>query len=326
VELERVETEEEMSAALEQSQWDVVIADYSLPRFSGPDALALLTRRRFDIPFILVSGVLTEEKAVSIAGGRASDYLVKTNLARLAPAIERVLHESELKRQTTATKNALESEISAREEERRRIAGELHDEAGQILASLLAHARTIEDASSLEVAKARASELRSLTSEAMDSITRLALGLHPIVLNDLGLGPALQYYLDEYEAIQGIEVNADITCIETIFLSPKARLGIYRIVQEALTNVAKHAAATKVSVSAQIHAKTLTLKIADNGQGFDDQRANTEKTQIGYGLRSMYDRAAIIGGHLDVQSSLRSDTSVVLTLPLDTEMRDAQEN
>jgi two-component system sensor histidine kinase UhpB len=268
--------------------------------------------------------VLTEEKAVSVAGARASDYLVKTNLARLAPAIERVLHESELKRQTSATKDALESEISAREEERRRIAGELHDEAGQILASLLAHARTIEDAPSLEVAKARASQLRALTSEAMDSITRLALGLHPTVLDDLGLGPALRNCLDEYEAIQGIEVSSNIDAIETLRFSPKARLGIYRIVQEALTNIARHAQANKVSVCGRLKEKVLVMTISDNGKGFTGTQSNSRKAQAGYGLRSMYDRAAIIGARLDIQSNPEHGTSVVLTLPIDEQRHKLQ--
>ncbi|HZP18229.1 MAG TPA: response regulator, partial [Terriglobales bacterium] len=207
---ERVETAEQMGAALDRSEWDVVISDYSLPRFSVPEALTLIAERGLDLPFILISGVLTEEKAVSLVGARASDYLLKCNLARLGPAVRRILQESELKNESSLTKDALEQEIAAREEERRRIARELHDEAGQLLTSLLARARVIEEAASLQAAKTQAGALRELTAETMDSISRLALGLHPTVLDDLGLSAALEAYVDEYEKSHGIEVDADI--------------------------------------------------------------------------------------------------------------------
>ncbi len=226
--LRRVETANDMAAALDEGAWDVVIADYSLPRFSAPDALNVLAQRGLEIPFILVSGVLTEERAVSVVGARASDYLLKGNLARLAPAIGRALQENELKHETNETRDALEQEISAREEERARIARELHDEAGQLLASLLARARVIEEATTLVSAKARALELRELTSHVMDAISRLAIGLHPTVLDDLGLTAVLRYHADEYAKAHKIEVVADIADVSAAPLTRKAQLGIYR--------------------------------------------------------------------------------------------------
>ena len=315
---ERVETAQQLSTALDRSEWDVVISDYSLPDFSAPDALALLTERGLDIPFILISGVITEERAISVVGARASDYLLKSNLARLVPAVKRLVHQSELKRETSVTKDALEQEIEAREEERHRIARELHDEAGQVLASLLARARTIEEAPTLEVAKVRANELRELTAEAMDSITRLSLGLHPTALDELGLSSALQYYLDEYENAHGIEVVAKIQRLEPNQLTEKAQLGIYRIVQEALTNIAKHASATVVSVTLAVTGEILILHVKDNGRGFDIGDSTNPGGR--YGLRSMHDRSSIIGGRLHIESMSGGGTSVTLTLPLKPEV------
>ena len=108
--IERVDTAEAMVAALDRSDWDVVIADHALPRFSGLAALALLKQRDLDLPFILVSGVIDEETAVGAMRAGAHDYVMKSNLRRLAPAIQRELHEAQERRRRSEAERALEHE------------------------------------------------------------------------------------------------------------------------------------------------------------------------------------------------------------------------
>ena len=111
--IERVDTAEAMVAALDKSEWDVVIADHALPQFSGLAALALLKQRDLDLPFILVSGTIDEETAVSAMRAGAHDYVMKSNLHRLAPAIQRELHEAQDRRRRAKAERALEHEREA---------------------------------------------------------------------------------------------------------------------------------------------------------------------------------------------------------------------
>ena len=106
--IERVDTAEAMGAALDRGDWDVVIADHALPQFNGLAALALLKQRDLDLPFILVSGAIDEETAVGAMRAGAHDYVMKSNLRRLAPAIQRELHEAQERRRRSEAERALE--------------------------------------------------------------------------------------------------------------------------------------------------------------------------------------------------------------------------
>jgi PAS domain S-box-containing protein len=116
VELERVATRESMAAALEQSKWDIIISDYSLPRFSGPAALALYLEKDIDLPFIIVSGTVGEERAVEVIKAGAHDYVSKENLSRLVPAVEREMRaaqERRIRRHTEETATYLASLVES---------------------------------------------------------------------------------------------------------------------------------------------------------------------------------------------------------------------
>ena len=191
--------------------------------------------------------------------------------------------------------------MAMQEAERRHIARELHDEAGQLLASLLVGLRTVSESKRLEDARKQAKRLRSLATRAMDEIGNLARGLHPAVLDDLGLSVALSRLLTDYESIHGVRVKLKTGRFRPDQLPPAVQIGIYRIVQEALTNVARHAQAKTVEVCFKRLPGSIEVTIADDGQGFDvSQQARPSRSHLG--LQSMRERAAFFGGSLDIVS------------------------
>jgi signal transduction histidine kinase len=205
--------------------------------------------------------------------------------------------------------------IAAQEEERKRIARELHDETGQALASLMVGLRNVEDAPSADELHARVADLRGVASATLESVRRLALELRPSVLDDLGLAAALRRYAADYTARFRIPVEVHITGLDGQRLAPTVETAIYRIVQEALTNVAKYARATHVSVLLERRDDQLTTIIEDDGCGFDAEkvlRAGAAENRLGiYGMR---ERAELIGGTLTVESQTGCGTTVYVRI------------
>ena len=154
----------------------------------------------------------------------------------------------EIKQAEATRRLLLERTLSAQEEERRRIARELHDEAGQLLTALLVGLRTLEDARKLADVKAQGHRLREITAQAIDEVGRLARGLHPTVLDDHGLGVALSRYATEYTNTYNIAVDLALDNLDSSNLPSTVQITLYRILQEALTNVARHSGARPVSI------------------------------------------------------------------------------
>lgn len=209
----------------------------------------------------------------------------------------------------------LEREILARETERRRISRELHDEAGQMLASLLAGLHTVENAKNFSAAKAHVKSLRNLTSRTIEGVGRLAQDLHPLVLDDLGLEIALRQYVAEYSALQGIPVRVKINGLKPNHLTEAMKLGIYRIAQEALTNISKHAQAKKVVLSIQVKSNQVIMKIKDDGRGFAQTSARTA-LKGHFGCQGMRERASIMGGSVKIDSQAGEGTIILVTVPV----------
>jgi PAS domain S-box-containing protein len=210
----------------------------------------------------------------------------------------------------------LEQVISAQESEQRRLARELHDETGQSLTSLLVGLRVLEDAATLEEAVARAAELRRLTAQTLDEVRRLARGLRPTVLDDLGLVPALEHYAAEYAESHGIAVDVEARSLDGARLPPAVETTLYRIVQEALTNVAKHAGARTVSIVLQRQRTWVQAIVADDGCGFDvDKALKAEASWTHLGLHGMWERAALLNGSVTIESTPGEGTTVYARLP-----------
>ncbi|MGC2002539.1 MAG: ATP-binding protein [Candidatus Acidiferrales bacterium] len=219
----------------------------------------------------------------------------------------------EIKQAEATRRLLLEHMLSAQEEERRRIARELHDEAGQLLTSLLVGLRTLEDSRKLADVKAQGLRLRKITAQALDEVGRLARGLHPTVLDDHGLGVALSRYVVEYMKTYRVAVDLKLDERGSRNLPFAVQIGLYRIVQEALTNVARHSGAKTVSVNFKRSATAWEVAVIDDGCGFDAKTVAVSSHRLG--IQSMTERAAILGGTVSFASRGKG-TKILVRVPL----------
>jgi PAS domain S-box-containing protein len=215
---------------------------------------------------------------------------------------------------------------SAQEEERRRIARELHDQMGQHLTALGLGLKVVKDATPISSpSRERLQGLQSLTDLIGREIHNLALELRPTALDDHGLQSALSNYADGWAERSGIEVDFHGLGLDGTRLPSPVETALYRVVQEALTNVLKHAAARRVSVVLQRTQGQVTVVIEDDGRGFDaDSTMGTDERRLG--LLGMRERVALLGGDLTVDSAEGRGTTVIARVPLavgDGEVRDA---
>ena len=203
--------------------------------------------------------------------------------------------------------------LTAQEEERKRIARELHDDTAQALTSVLVRLRLLERSAADGKLRAGLTELRDLTGVTLEGVRRLAIDLRPPMLDDLGLEAALRAHVQDFS--QRWPVKATFTSSRLGRLPPHMELVLYRIVQEALTNVAKHAGASNVAARLTRRGRTLRMLIEDDGCGFDVE-ASTGSRESGLGLFGMEERLALIGGTLRVESAVGRGTRVAAEVPL----------
>ncbi len=207
----------------------------------------------------------------------------------------------------------LEHVLQAQEDERQRISRELHDETGQLMTSLLIGLRSLSDARRLADARRYAQQLREIASKAIGELSRLARGLHSSILDDLGLEAALRRYTDEFSSTHGIEIDLELA-ISLDGLGRSEQLNLYRIIQEALTNVARHAHATQVWITFESTNALLRVSIRDNGTGLTPVN-NIAGTAEHLGIAGMKQRAAMLGGRLEVISKPQQGLTIELLIP-----------
>jgi PAS domain S-box-containing protein len=224
---------------------------------------------------------------------------------------------TERRRDAEVRARLLEQVISAQEDEQRRIARELHDATGQSLTSLLVRLRALEDVTTLESARASVRDLRGVTARTLDEVRQLARGLRPIALDELGLAAALEQHAAEYARARGIRVEVQLRGVEASRLPVALETALYRIVQEALTNAAKHAGAQTVSIVIRRDGGWVQAIVADDGCGFDVKTAlGAVGSRAGLGLHGMRERAASLNGSVTIESTPGEGTTVYARIPL----------
>jgi signal transduction histidine kinase len=203
--------------------------------------------------------------------------------------------------------------VEAQEAERRRVARELHDEAGQLLASLAVGLRLLEHAhESPEAVLAQAAKLRLIAHSVQESLHRLATDLRPAALDHLGLVPALGQLAGKLSGAGGPVIQLETIGFEGKRLPPDLDIALYRIAQEALTNAVRHSGAGRVSLVAECRDKGVIMVIEDDGHGFDVDAA----MQSGrLGLAGIRERVEMVGGTVLVESSPSSGTTLVVEVP-----------
>jgi signal transduction histidine kinase len=206
-------------------------------------------------------------------------------------------------------RDALRRVMSAQELERRRLARELHDETGQALTSILLGLKTLEDVGSAEELAESTSRLRELVVTTLQDVRRLAVELRPKALDDFGLVPALERLVETFREQTGIEVDLEPRLGEER-LPSDVETTLYRITQEALTNVVKHAHAKRVSIVLTRRDGSISAVIEDDGQGFEDGGSGN-----GLGLLGMRERVGLVDGRLTVESSPGAGTTLSIEVP-----------
>ena len=351
---ERVDTAEEMGRALDEREWDLILCDHSMPQFSSPEALQLLKNKKLDLPFIIVSGHIEEDMAISAMDSGAHDYIMKDRLARLVPAVERELREAEVRRarakseedlrrahedlelrveqRTAALKEAnqklrdvleerrrLENELlEIAENERRRIGFDLHDDLGQKLTGMLLITRALEQRLAREGHK-DAEEVRRICELIEQSVSHTHNLAHHFSSIDANGG-------DLAEVMNGLAATVEkmfsIPCECTIKgeippLPENTSAQFYKIAQEAVSNAIKHGKATCVWISVASNGQKLVFTIKNDGIPFSPPL--NPKARMG--LRTMNYRANTIGATFEIKPNQKNGTVVTCVLPLKSNVK-----
>lgn len=221
---------------------------------------------------------------------------------------------TERRRSAEMRRHLLARAISAQEDERRRVARELHDETGQALTAILVGLRNVDAAASVTAARQIAEELRRLVAATLKDVGRIARGLRPTALDDLGLIPALQRYAEELGTARALAVSISGDAGERFPHAVETTL--YRIIQEALTNVARHAQANTATVTIARRKGTARAVVRDDGIGFDVGTALAPSARRHcLGLMGIEERAGLLGGRVEINSYPGAGTSIAVELP-----------
>jgi len=316
-----VDTMDDFQRELEAGGYDIVLADYHLPGFTGMDAWQLSRTLRPELPFVILSGAIGEAAAVEAMHEGVSDYLLKDNMQRLAHVIERAIEVSQT-RQAKARADEELAESRQRlgelaehlqtsiEQERADIAREIHDDIGGALAAVKLDLAWVGRRAEDSEMKRHVATAMEMLQHALGASQRIMLNLRPPIL-DQGLVAAVLWLAANFERRTGLSVVVRRSA-ETIDVPRDVQLVAYRTAQEALTNVAKHAHARAVQIDLSDREGVLTLEVTDNGHGMEPEALRKAKS---FGLLGLKERAAKVDGWLDISSSPRG-TSVILSVPL----------
>ncbi len=254
--------------------------------------------------------------------GEASD--VREPFGELAAQVQRISEENarlfaQLVEGERRLRRLARAVWRVEEEERRRVARELHDELGQLLTALRIKLEVLsgELAQGPSGARAHLDSALELAGRALAETRQLSRLLRPAVLDDFGLAPALQWLVRSHREATGLEVDLDCRGLAGR-LDPDLETVVFRVVQESLTNVAKHAGVTGARVEITLAGPRLSVRVSDQGDGFDAARqAAAAEAPAGSGLRGMRDRVELFGGRLEVRSAPGAGTSVEAELPVE---------
>jgi two-component system, cell cycle sensor histidine kinase and response regulator CckA len=349
----RVFTAADMQQALASQQWDIVVSDYSMPGFTAPDALALLRKTGLDIPFIIVSGTIGEETAVTALKAGACDFLVKGRLARLVPAIERELRDAELRRERLETQQALEEQLrqSQKMEAIGQLAGGVAHDFNNMLTAILGYAELLSDQIGRD--KPISKDLREIVmaAERATALTRqlLAFGrkqnVNPVALS-------LNTVVEELEPMLRRLISANVEIRTSLARDVPAVLGDALQLDQVLMNLAVNArdamprggsltietracminAANARRFPGAAHGSYSALSVSDTGVGmsgdvikriFEPFFTTKERGQgTGLGLAAVYGIVKQLGGYVYVDSELGRGTTFRILLPATDQLPD----
>lgn len=321
----RIESPDELHRVLEDAPPDLVLADYVHPELSGPDALRIVREHQPETPFIFLSEEVGEEVAIEALKSGATDFVRKDHLPRLGAVVRRALAEAEARRERRAAEEQLRrshEQLRAltaylqfvREEERTRIAREVHDELGQMITNLKIELAWFSARlpKSRRLLQQRAQQMLRQIDALAHTVRQIVTELRPGILDDFGLVAALEWQATEFQRRTGLRCTF-VSDAPAEAWDHDVTTALFRIFQETLTNVLRHAQATRVDVHLWEDDGALLLEVADNGRGItSDEIANTRSI----GLLGMRERAALLGGEISFSGAPGRGTTVLIRLPI----------
>ncbi|MCW3086679.1 MAG: hypothetical protein JWQ78_65 [Sediminibacterium sp.] len=317
--------------ALDQFRPDIILSDHSLPQFNSVEALTIARKQFPGIPFIIVTGTVSEEFAADIMKLGADDYILKDRLARLPSAIITTVQRrrSDIERQEAMTaikmmeqgitdqkileqKKIARTIMNTQEKERNYLGQELHDNINQILVSAKMYLEAAANKNGdikemikypIDLIDKTIEEIRLLSSKLATPLKNISLQeLCQQLVNDLGKNPAVK---------TGFEYN-----LGEFPLSEELKLNVFRIIQEQLNNIAKHAAADNVTVSIEAADGFIHIVVTDDGKGFDiNQKRN------GIGISNILNRVEAFNGEVLIESSPGQGSMINCKIPVESATR-----
>ena len=222
---------------------------------------------------------------------------------------------SERKRAEEMLRSYSRQLIEAQETERQHIARELHDQIGQVLTAVRINLQTIWNSCDVPASRSLIDEGIVVVDKALEQVRDLSFELRPSLLDDLGLTAALRWCADRFAHRTMIQTRSTISLQDRMRLKPELETACYRIVQEALTNIARHARARNVAINLRTLNREIVLSIKDDGIGFDAPFLNDGSSPIRLGLRGMRERALALGGRLEIESASSAGTEIRAYFP-----------
>jgi signal transduction histidine kinase len=306
---------------LEQFQPDLILLDVMMPGMDGFEVCRRIrsTPPLAEVPILILTALDDRDSLLKGIESGADDFLSKPvdrrELTARVRTITRLNRYRTLMEQRENIRHMAERVVSAQEEERQRISRELHDDLGQALTTHLLALRNLQEDLSLpvEVMFERLQSLHDQSYEILVKIRRLARDLRPPVLDALGLKVAMQTYCTEFTRRTHLpvifEADADASLLE---LPDTYNTTLYRALQEALTNVVKHAQANQVWVDLSVEDDRVNLTVQDNGIGLGKEKSSSN----GIGLAGLRERITIAGGTLNISSAAKRGTVLSAQFPL----------
>jgi two-component system sensor histidine kinase UhpB len=306
---------------------DIVLVDYSLPSFNGIEAFRLIKAEKSHMPFILVTGALSEQVALEFMEEGVDDFILKSSFKRLPSAIvnaiqkknvERERHRMSLELQKSHAElmSLIERQDRAIEEERTNIARDLHDELGQVLTALKIDVsmlkRGVLSGKPMIGIEAEFKSITELIDRITQSVKRISRGLRPEALEDLGIVEAIRYQVQEFGKRNNVECEVHLPTTPP-FIDSTVSIILFRIVQEALTNIMRHAQASFVRVLLEIRDDVLVLSIQDDGVGISSREIESSKS---LGLIGLRERIRSLKGKFSISGSPGGGTAITVILPL----------
>lgn len=285
----------------------VILTDLILPDIRGMEILNYIQQQGLNSAVLIVTAYRSIDSVLEALRHGAYDYITKPFTSQIL--IHRVARAMDKIRMEGVARNLSSRIVYATEEERRRVSRDIHDGIGQSLAIIKLTLKVIRNKLASADILSEIDGLAAHVEETMEELSRIIKDLNPSWVTEVGFPQALSLYIETFSKNTGIQVNSYIS--ERFSIRPRHEVHLYRIVQEALTNIAKHSGARRVDIHMDLVENYLHLSIADNGRGFDE----SEEGKMGLGLIGIRERAIFLGGQVSIKSIPGQGTTVRMEIP-----------